>query len=655
MTEPNDNQRPSPGLLFQRPASQWSPADAARLYGIEDWGLGYFGVNDAGHVTVRPTGGDGPELDVKELIDQLQQRDLKPPLLLRFSDVLKHRLAALSRAFNRAMAELEYGGRYRCVYPIKVNQQRHVLEEILQYGSEHGFGVEVGSKPELLAVLALVDDPQTPIICNGFKDDQFIEAVILANKLGKNVTPVVEKFSELELIIKYAQRHNVRPRIGVRAKLATRGAGQWEQSGGEHSKFGLYVSEILAAVERLRGQNMLDCLKLLHFHLGSQVNHIGAIKAAINEQARIYAELYHAGAGLEYIDVGGGLGVDYEGAKTNIGASINYSLQEYANDVIFHVREVCNDAGVPHPTILSESGRAVVAYHSLLVFGVVGWSGFDRFELPDGDKTLRHGQVVKPVQTLHETYHALSEHNFIECYHDAQLARDEALHLFNLGYASLADRAWAERLFLAICGRVMRLTRDLPHVPEEFQGLETLLSDTYFCNCSIFQSLPDVWAIDQVFPIMPLHRLDEKPTARGVLADITCDSDGAIDRFINQGQRDRKPVLELHPYDGGQYFLGAFLVGAYQEILGDLHNLFGDTNAVHVSIDQHGQPSIDEIVQGDSVSDVLRYVQFEPGQLRRAFRQSVEKAVGQSKLTIEESRLLRRFYEQGLTGYTYLT
>jgi len=655
MTEPNDNQRPNPGLVSQRPASQWSPADAARLYGIEDWGLGYFGVNDAGHVTVRPTGGDGPELDVKELIDQLQQRDLKPPLLLRFSDVLKHRLAALSRAFNRAMAELEYGGRYRCVYPIKVNQQRHVLEEILQYGSEHGFGVEVGSKPELLAVLALVDDPQTPIICNGFKDDQFIEAVILANKLGKNVTPVVEKFSELELIIKYAQRHNVRPRVGVRAKLATRGAGQWEQSGGEHSKFGLYVSEILAAVERLRGQNMLDCLNLLHFHLGSQVNHIGAIKAAINEQARIYAELYHAGAGLEYIDVGGGLGVDYEGAKTNIGASINYSLQEYANDVIFHVREVCNDAGVPHPTILSESGRAVVAYHSLLVFGVVGWSGFDRFELPDGDKTLRHGQVVKPVQTLHETYHALSEHNFIECYHDAQLARDEALHLFNLGYASLADRAWAERLFLAICGRVMRLTRDLPHVPEEFQGLETLLSDTYFCNCSIFQSLPDVWAIDQVFPIMPLHRLDEKPTARGVLADITCDSDGAIDRFINQGQRDREPVLELHPYDGGQYFLGAFLVVDYQEILGDLHNLFGDTNAVHVSIDQHGQPSIDEIVQGDSVSDVLRYVQFEPGQLRRAFRQSVEKAVGQSKLTIEESRLLRRFYEQGLTGYTYLT
>ena len=642
----------------QVPPAHWTPADAAALYGIDAWGQGYFDVSEAGHVVVQPTGPGGPRLDLKALVDELRQRDLEPPLLLRFSDLLKHRLAEVSRAFETAIAEMRYRGRYRCVYPIKVNQHRQVVEEVLDFGAEHGFGLECGSKPELLAVLALVDDPQTPIICNGFKDDQFIEAVILATKLGKNVIPVVEKLSELKLIIKHAKRHDVAPRLGVRVKLATRGAGQWEQSGGERAKFGLHISEVLDAVERLRGEGMLDGLKLLHFHLGSQVNDIGAVKAAINEQGRIYAELYQAGAGLEYIDIGGGLGVDYEGSKTDFGHSINYSLQEYANDAVFHIREVCEETGVPHPTLLSESGRALVAYHSVLVFGVLGWSGFDRYELPensDANQTDQHDPPPKPVRTLDETYHALNEDNFIESYHDAKLARDETLHLFNLGYCSLKHRGLAERLYFAICGRVARLTRDMSELPEEFRELESLLSDTYFCNCSIFQSLPDVWAIDQVFPIMPIHRLDQKPTARGILADITCDSDGAIDRFIGERRREHKSVLELHPYDGSDYFLGAFLVGAYQEILGDLHNLLGDTNVVHVSIDEDGEASIDEIVEGDSVSEVLRYVQFEPDALRRAFRKSVERAVRQRQLTLEESRVLRRFYEQGLSGYTYLT
>jgi arginine decarboxylase len=633
----------------------WRPADAAALYGIDAWGGGYFGVNDAGHVVVHPEGRGGPELDLRQLVDQLRQRDLNPPMLLRFSDVLKNRLAELSRAFGRAMDEMGYQGGYQCVYPIKVNQQRHVVEEMLSFGRPLGFGLEAGSKPELLAVLALVDDFQTPIICNGFKDDQFIEAVILATKLGKNVIPVVEKYSELQLIIQHAQAHGVTPQIGMRVKLATRGAGRWEQSSTEHSKFGLFTSEVLQAVHTLREHGMLAGLKLLHFHLGSQVNDIGAIKSAINEQARIYVNLQQLGAALSYIDVGGGLGIDYEGAKANVGSSINYTMQEYANDVVYHIREVCDASGVAHPTILSESGRAVAAHHSVLIFNVLDCSSFDRFQLPDQDLHADPSGLPQPLRTLQQTYQYLTADNFLESYHDAQLARDETLHLFNLGYCSLEHRGLAERLFFAICAHVMRLTRTIEQVPDELVGLASMLSDTYFCNCSIFQSLPDVWAIDQVFPVMPIHRLDERPTARGTLADITCDSDGAMNRFIQPGHGRDKPVLELHPYTGGDYYLGAFLVGAYQEILGDLHNLLGDTNAIHISVDASGEPSIDEIVEGDSVSEVLKYVQYSPDELRRGFRKSVEHAVRQQRLTLEESRLLRRFYEQGLSGYTYLT
>lgn len=650
----DDSGPTAPGTIDPEAVNgQWTIDDAAQLYGTEQWGQGFFGINELGHVVIRPNGSPQRALDLKILVDELRARDLEPPLLLRFSDILKHRLASLAGAFHTAMDELAYHGQYRCVYPIKVNQQRHVVEEILAFGKEHGFGVEAGSKPELLAIMALVDDEDTPIICNGFKDDQFIEAVMLATKIGKNVIPVVEKFSELKLIIKYAKRHDVLPNIGIRVKLAARGAGRWEESGGVRSKFGLFVSEVLQAVKHLRREGMLDCLKLVHFHLGSQINHIGSIKNAITEQARIYAELYKAGAGLAYIDVGGGLGVDYDGSKTTAGSSVNYSLQEYANDVVFHIREVCEDANVPHPTIISESGRTMVAYHSVLVFGVLGWSGFDRFKVPKPIDEQTLAAYPKPVRTLHDAYYSLSEDNFVEPYHDALVARDETLHLFNLGYCDLENRGLAERLFFGICSKVLRITRELDYVPEEFEGLESLLSDTYFCNVSIFQSLPDSWAIDQVFPIMPIHRLKEKPTKRGILADITCDSDGKIDHFIGQGQS--KPVLELHPYTGDDYYLGAFLVGAYQEILGDYHNLLGDTNAVHVSIDEHGEASVDEVVEGDCVNEVLGYVQFEPDELRRSFRKSVERAVRERKISLEEARLLRRFYEQGLTGYTYLT
>ncbi len=631
---------------------RWSVADAAELYGIERWGQGYFAISDAGHVLVHPDQRPQRSIDLKQLVDELQQRDLQPPLLIRFTNMLKHRLEAIAKAFGDAIAENEYRGGYRCVYPIKVNQQRHVVEEIQAIGADLGFGLEAGSKPELLAIMALVDNEQTPIICNGFKDAQFIEAVILATKMGRNVIPVVEKYTELELIMRYAQLHDVRPSIGIRVKLDARGAGRWEDSGGPRSKFGLFVSETLAAVHALRDAGMLDCLNLVHFHLGSQVNDIRSIKNALIELVRVYVELHKAGAGLEYIDVGGGLGVDYDGSKTSVGSSINYSLQEYANDVVYHVREMCDAAGIAHPTIISESGRAMVAYHSVLVFNVLGWSGFHRFELPildDADLT----KLPRPVQMLYESYQWLNEQNFVECYHDAQLARDETLNLFNHGYCTLEQRALAERLFFGVCTKVLRIIQTLDYVPEEFHGLEPMLADTYFCNYSIFQSMPDAWAIDHIFPIMPIHRLDDKPTCRGVLADITCDSDGRIDQFL--GQHETKPVLELHPYEGKPYYLGAFLVGAYQEILGDLHNLFGDTNAVHVSLDEAGEVSVDEIIEGDSVSDVLQYVQYTPAELRRSFRQSVEHALRQRRLTLEEARVLRRFYEEGLKGYTYLT
>jgi arginine decarboxylase len=637
------------------PASKaaWSAQDAVSLYGIDRWGRGYFSVNEAGHLIVHPTHDPAVGIDLKDLTDQLRQRDLQPPLLIRLTDILRHRLSELAKAFENAIEEMEFKGGYRCVYPIKVNQQRHVVEEILAFGQEHGFGVEAGSKPELLAVMAMVEDETTPIICNGFKDDQFIESVILATKLGKNIIPVVEKFSELKLIVRHAKEHGVRPQIGMRIKLATKGSGRWEQSGGVHSKFGLFIGEVLDAVAYLRQEDMLDCLNLLHFHLGSQINTIAPIKRAIIEMVRIYSELHKTGAGLKYIDVGGGLGVDYDGSRTETGSSINYTLQEYANDVVYHVQELCDEADVPHPTIISESGRSMVAYHSLLIFNVLGSSGFDGFEPPTDMPRDEVDELPHPIRSLYDAYVELDEKTFSQSYHDAQVARVEAMHLFNLGYCSLELRALAERLYFAVCFKTLTYVRELPDPPQDLQQLETQLCRTYFCNFSVFQSMPDSWAIDQLFPIMPIHRLDEKPVNRGILADITCDSDGKIDHFI--GKHKPSNVLPLHPFTGEDYYIGAFMVGAYQEILGDLHNLLGDTNAVHVSVDENGRPSIDEVVEGDTVTEVLQYVQYDTEQLRRNFRKSVEAAVRSDRLTIDEGTRLRRFYEQGLSGYTYLT
>lgn len=642
----------APPAITPPPKKPWTIADTEALYRIQQWGQGYFSVNTDGHVAVHPTQDAALQIDLKKLVDELRERDIQPPLLVRFTDILKHRVARMHTVFQNAIKEHEYKGQYRCVYPIKVNQQRHVVQEILDFGRPYGFGLEAGSKPELLAVMAMVEDDETPIICNGFKDDEFIEAVILATKIGKNIIPVVEKFSELELIVKYAKQHNIKPSIGVRVKLSAKGAGRWESSGGVRSKFGLFVSEVLAALEFLRNNGMGDCLNLLHFHLGSQINNIRNIKNAIIELVRVYTELQRVGAGLMYIDVGGGLGVDYDGSKTNFESSINYGLQEYANDVVYHIKEICDQAGVEHPTIISESGRAMVAYHSVLVFNVLGWSGFARFELPGELTAEQRAELPAPVVSLFDTYCTINEQNFAEYYHDAQMSKDAVLNLFNLGYCSLEHRSLAERLFFGICSKVLQIVRKMEYVPEEFEGLEAMLSDTYFCNYSIFQSMPDSWAIDQLFPIMPIHRLNEEPTCRGILADITCDSDGKVDRFIDR--RDVKSVLELHPYDGSDYFIAAFLVGAYQEILGDLHNLLGDTNAVHVSVDEQGRFSIDEVIEGDTVREVLQYVQYSADDLMRAMRKRVERALRDQKLTLDESRVLLRFYESGLEGYTYL-
>jgi arginine decarboxylase len=487
-----------------------------------------------------------------------------------------------------------------------------------------------------------------PIVCNGFKDAEYIETAMLAQKMGRQIIPVVEKYTELGLVLEYADKVGVRPKIGMRVKLAARGGGRWHSSGGYRSKFGLTVAEILRGLDELKARGMQDCFNLLHFHLGSQIPNIRIVKAALNEAARIYTELARAGAGLEYLDVGGGLGVDYDGSQTNFESSMNYTLEEYANDVVYHIQTVCDDAGVPHPTIISESGRAVVAYHSVLVFNVLGVSGFGPEALPAPPA----GEMEQPLVDLTETYNNVTVRNALESYHDSQQALDMALNLFNGGYLPLEQRVYAETLYWAISRKLQRLVQQMEDVPEDLQNLDEALSDTYFCNFSLFQSIPDSWAIKQLFPVMPIHRLHERPTQHAVLGDITCDSDGKIDQFIDR--RDVKKTLPLHSFNGEGYYLGVFLVGAYQEILGDLHNLFGDTHAVHVSLDGNDNVVLDAVIKGDTVREVLDYVEFDAEVLLTHLRSDVERAVREGRIDLEQSGRLLRFFEEGLHGYTYL-
>ncbi len=601
-----------------------------------------------GNLFVHPTKESNRSIDLKQLVDTLQWRGISLPILIRFADIIKHRLGEMHQAFDTSIREHGYQGKYCCVYPIKVNQQRQVVEEVFTYGREYNFGLEAGSKPELLAVLAIADNA-TPIICNGFKDDEYIEMVMLANKIGRQIIPVVEKYTELDLIAKHAELVGVKPTIGIRVKLASRGSGRWKSSGGYRSKFGLTVSEALKAVQFLKDRGMEDSLKLLHFHLGSQITNIRQIKAAVIEAARIYVDMKKAGTGLTYLDVGGGLGIDYDGSQTDFESSVNYTLEEYARDVVYHIQNICDEAEVPHPNIITESGRAVAAYHSLLVFNVLGVSGFGEEDLP----AIIPEDSEQALIDLYETHKSISKKNLLETYHDSQQALDSALNLFNLGYLTLEQRSLSENFYWAICRKILRLAKELDYFPEELEGLDAMLSDTYFCNFSLFQSMPDSWAVKQLFPLMPIHRLGEAPTRSAVLGDISCDSDGKIDQFIDR--RDVKKTLALHAFSpDSPYILGAFLLGAYQEILGDLHNLFGDTNAVHVSLDGNGEVVLETVVQGDTVREVLNYVQYNTQSLIDAFRKDVELAVREQRVGYEEAGRLLKFYEEGLQGYTYL-
>ncbi|MEM9558230.1 MAG: biosynthetic arginine decarboxylase [Acidobacteriota bacterium] len=640
----------------RRRAAAWELDDAVRLYGVEAWGRDYFSVQPSGHVAVGPLRPGGPAIDIKELVDEVVERGIALPLLIRFSDLLRARVEAIAAAFRQAIDEYEYRGEHRAVYPIKVNQDRLLVEDLVEYGRAHHFGLEAGSKPELLAVMALLHDPDALVVCNGYKDEEYVETALLASRLGPRVILVAEKPAELDLIATVARRTGIRPRIGMRARLSARGAGHWEGSGGDRSKFGLGARELLEAVETLRAEGMLDSLELLHFHLGSQISSIRNVKGALREGGWLYANLRKLGAPLRYLDVGGGLGVDYDGSQTNFVSSMNYSLQEYANDIVSGLMEVCDPQGVEHPIIVTESGRATVAHHAVLVVETLGVGEFRVGPLPESVP-----EDVEPViGYLFETYEELDASNVRETYHDAQQYREDCLSLFSLGRLSLEERVLAEDIYWAICRKVRDLVRDLPYVPPELQGIETDLADTYFCNFSLFQSLPDSWAIDQLFPVMPIHRLDEQPTRRGIIADITCDSDGKIDRFVRSHLEDGfdakevRPVLELHDPKDAPYYLGIFLVGAYQEILGDLHNLFGDTNTVHVSVDDEGEYFIDHVVPGDTVTEVLAYVDYRRDDLVARVRKAAERAIRRKSLTREEARRLVDFYAAGLSGYTYL-
>ena len=632
-----------------------SPAwtiDAARdLYNIEGWGAGYFDINERGHVVVRPDR-DRPDraLDLFDLARDLEEQGVALPVLLRFSDILQSRIESLSERFESAIKEFEYQGGYTSVYPIKVNQQRHVVEEIVQFGKAHGVGLECGSKPELQAVLSLSESTDHIIVCNGYKDEEFMRLALMGQKLGHQVFIVLEQLSELDVLLQAADDLGVAPSAGVRIKLVAEGAGRWAQSGGEKSKFGLNAAQLMKLIERLRSLGRVDILKLIHFHIGSQVTDIRYIKSALQEVSRYYAEIRKAGVDITHVDVGGGLGVDYDGTGSTSNASVNYSLQEYANDVIYTIAEMCRDQEIPMPHIISESGRALTAHHALLLLKVIDVESQAEPPLPevtDDDHSLLH-EMLADYQTI--TKKTVRPRKVLEVYHDATFDKERAHQLFNSGVLSLRERAMAETIYFATVNRVARYVNgDRDKYSEIITDVDATLVDRYFCNFSLFQSLPDSWAIDQLFPIMPIHRLEEEPTRRGTLQDVTCDSDGKIDRFV--GERAGRPSLELHDIrDDEDYMLGIFLTGAYQEILGDLHNLFGDTNAVHIRIAESGY-EITDLVHGDTVTEVLNYVQFGASNLLATFRRKVGAAKNISR---QEANTFIAEYVAGLEGYTYL-
>jgi arginine decarboxylase len=656
----------------------WTIEQSEKLYRIQGWGEPYFSINAAGHVTVSPKGDRGGSLDLMELVEALRQRNLGLPLLIRFSDILEDRIERLNACFAKAIARYKYPGTYRGVFPVKCNQQRHLIEDLVRFGQPYQFGLEAGSKPELMIALATLKTPNSLLMCNGYKDREYIETALLATRIGQTPVIVLEQLEEVQLVIDAARRLGIEPVLGVRAKLSTKGTGRWGDSTGDRAKFGLTIPEILSCVDQLRDAGMLSSLQLLHFHIGSQISAISVIKDAIREASQIYVELAALGANMHYLDVGGGLAIDYDGSKTNFHASKNYNMQNYANDIVAEVKEACEGRQLPVPVLISESGRAIASHQSVLIFDVLGTSDV-------------HSETPAPVQekehliirNLWETYRNINVENYQEAYHDAIQFNEEAKSLFSFGYLSLTQRARAEQLYWACCQKILEIARTQDYVPDDLEDLEKIMASIYYVNLSVFQSVPDSWAIDQLFPIMPIHRLNEEPTRRGILADLTCDSDGKIDQFIDL--RDVKSVLELHPLreleeQGGKgagefanisspipnpqspipnpqskepYYLGLFLAGAYQEIMGNLHNLFGDTNAVHIQLTPRGY-EIEHVVKGDMVTEVLGYVQYDAEDLVESIRRRTEQALQENRITLEESQLLLQNYEKSLGSYTYL-
>ena len=628
----------------------WRIDDSRDLYNIRGWGINYFGINEEGHATVCPLRTKGPSIDLFKLVQELDLLDMPAPILLRFPDILDMRIEKINECFNKSIQEYGFKGSFYDVFPIKVNQQRAVLEEVVRHGKKFNIGLEAGSKPELHAVLANMDNPNALIICNGYKDEDFIELALLAQKMGKNIYVVVEKITELPMIIEISRRIGVKPNIGLRIKLASSGQGKWEESGGYNSKFGLSSSELLNAMDLIRQETMCDCVKLIHCHLGSQITNIRKIKSGLREISEFYVQLKQLGMGVEFVDVGGGLGVDYDGSRSAATGSVNYSIQEYANDIVYSIFESCEKFSLPHPNVIAETGRALSAHHSVLVFNVLETAGPEFFE--DGNYDIPEG-AADSIKDLYAILKNLNVRNLLENWHDALQINDDILSGFRMGGAvDLKTRALAERLFWSIARRVHELSRELRHSPMELAELPRLLARKYFCNFSLFQSLPDSWAIDQIFPIMPIQRLNEAPTVDATLQDITCDSDGKIDMFVSgDGVSRTLPVHNLKP--GEPYYLAVYLVGAYQEILGDLHNLFGDTNAVHVVCDGDGY-RFDQMIDGESVEDVLDYVNFSDKALVRTMENWVSTSVKEGKISLQEGKEFLNIYRSGLYGYTYL-
>ncbi len=630
----------------------WSIEESNQVYNVEEWGAGYFHINPKGHISVTPTKDPDKAIDLYTVIEEIQSRGIEIPVLIRFQDILRSRVKELNESFRAAIHEYNYQGNYFGVFPIKVNQLREAVEEILDAGIPYGYGIECGSKPELYVALALIEDKDTLIIANGYKDAAFIRMALLGKQLRKNVVLVVEKLSELRQILQISQELNIEPAIGIRAKLSTKGTGKWEASSGDQSKFGLSTPELIEAIELLKENNMPHVFKLLHFHIGSQVPDIRTIKAAVKEAARIYVSAHKMGVPIQYMDVGGGLGVDYDGSRTTFRSSMNYTMQEYANDVVYTILEVCNSEDVPHPHIVSESGRAIVAHHSVLILEIFGniekKQDYKKVDFTPDDPDI--------IQEMLDTRHQLHKKNtnYLEVYHDAVQRREEAHSLFSLGYLTLAEKAKVENLFWEIVFVIREYTKNMPVVPEELAELEPKLADQYLCNFSIFQSLLDHWAIDHLFPIVPIHRLNEEPSRRATLVDITCDSDGKIGKFIDL--KDVKDRLELHPLNGQPYYLGIFLLGAYQDIMGDMHNLFGRVNEVHVFMDDEEPENyyVEEVIPGSNVGQVLSLVQYNENEIIKLIKKAVDQRIKEGAIKPSEGVKLLDTYELGLKDYTYL-